>query len=711
MLSAVVDVPSARARVEATASNLPPALMVKVVKAAEGASCNVQYAFPDIGASTIRARAMAAAGVRFPLAWNPAYAPAVNESSNALSSGVSDSQLRVSGCVGHGSNSVSVSQYLKDYGASVSLLQTSNRYYLAGTEGGLPFFSVGASDGRLTYGLSNAAFGPATRCVMQNSFGFGACNVAVGVSNPMLGTVSPTLVSSWYLSNVKYYPQGAWNVKPPIIASGGKSYTDSNFGLSVGLSNFVTFADTALAFSVTGNTNASVPFSTTGANANVLTLSSGHAAVAAGSNTGTLTLSVVNSLDTTGFAAACNVAVPYTVFALAPPAAKGGDLSSVVKSLSNVSLPTFGSDGFTLMPGGSYSYSLTTNQLSNAVVDAGTGALTVTGVSGCNAVYSVGVTAADQFAQSAQRLITVTSVPLPTVTGSISLSVDSASNLSIPNMSSYFVRHSTGAYTYSLTDNPFGNASINVLSGDLSVVGGVSGVYTVGVRITDQVLQQADQAVGITSTQPSVEYPPTIIGAGNTWVKETTNTFTGYQGVVYSKYSYNVTGAAYGNGTYRAWANMIYLGGGTALSSAYGNNEWPPSGAFDKRPAQSSTKSGWHTPGALLNSSSDASTPADLYIQLPSAVCVKSYSIQHRTDCCTNQGVSKWDLHGSIDNSAWTNVDSRTGVLSWALSETKSFTCSSNSTKYLYYRLEVYRNSASSTDYMSLGELRLFGYQ
>jgi len=605
-----VSVSSARARFEAAAAcNLPPALAVKVVKAsAEVTPYNVPYAFPDISAPTIRARALAAAESTFPLTWDPAYAPAVNASSNVLTSGLIDDQLRVSGCVGHGSNSVSISQYLQNYGAASTLLQTGNRYYLAGSEGGDSFFSVGASnDGRLTYGVSNAAFGASTGCVMKKQFGFGTCNVAFGVCN--FSSVAPTLKSAWNLSNVTYYPQGAWNLKPPIVAAGGQSYTDSNFGLAVALSNYTSFPDTALSFSISSNTNAAVPFSTTGNFANVLTLSGAHAAVAAGSNKGTLTLSVINSLDTTGFAVACNVAVPYTVFALAPPVtyatpsslkigttgdaytlpslagyvamqpggaytcsvlsgsnpygnvsvnASTGVLTvarltsnvsytvgfrvtdqfsqsntqsvemtsvppptangapvAVVKSSSNVSLPTFGSAGFNLQNGGAYTYSLTTDQLSNAVVDAGTGALTVTGVSGCNAVYSVGVTAVDQFAQSSQRSITLTSVPPPAASGPIWFSGNSASNLSIPSTSNYFTRKSAGAYTYSMTSNPFSNASIDASTGTLSVVGSnnisisiSSGVYNVGVRIADQVLQQADQSV-IIETRAKILLVPT----------------------------------------------------------------------------------------------------------------------------------------------------------------------------------------------------------
>ena len=747
-MSADINVSTVRAQVVTAASNLPLALTIKIVKGAEGTLCNVPYAYPDISAATIRARAMAVGAAAFPLTWNRSYAPAINASSNTLFAGVTDSQLVVSGSVGYGSNSVLMSRYLQDYGASISLLQTSNRYYLVSTEGGNTFFSVGTSnDGRLTYGLSNSAFGVSTACVMQQTFGLGTCNLAVGLCNPVLGSVAPTLKSVWNLSNVKYYPRGAWNLKPPIVAAGGQSYTDSNFGLAVALSNYTSFPDTALSFSITSNTNAAVPFSTTGNFANVLTLSGGHAAVAAGSNTGTLTLSVVNSLDTTGFAVACNVDVPYTVFALAPvgttvtpsslklgttgtaytlsnlagyvtaraggaytyavmsgsnpygnvsvdaatgaltisrltsnvsyavgvkvtdqfsqsntqavplisvrppdalgapsaltlgstgsayllsgfpgyfatqplgdpyvysvvtnpkgnvsvnastgaltiarlginatytagvrltdgvsqsvtqsivltsvpPATVNGALNAVVKSSSNSSFPTFSSVGFNVMTGGTYSYALTANQLNNAVVDAGTGALTVTGVSGCNAVYSVGVSAIDQFSQSSQRLVTLTSVPPLTAKGGLTASVKSSSNILIPTFGNVgFNLMTGGTYVYSLTSNQLTNAAINAGTGALTVTGvsGCNAVYSVGVSAVDQFSQSSQTFIALTSVPPA-----TVNTALSAVVKSLSNvslpTFGGSAGFnlmtggtyVYSLTTNQLTNAAVDAGT------------------------------------------------------------------------------------------------------------------------------------------------------------------
>jgi hypothetical protein len=761
-MSAVIDVASVRAQVQTAASNLPLALTIKIVKGAQGALCNVPYAFPDISGATIQARAMAVGAAVFPLTWNRSYAPAINASSNTLSTGVTDSQLVVSGCVGYGSNSVLMSRYMQDYGASVSLLQTSNLYYLVSTEGGNTFFSVGTSnDGRLTYGLSNSAFGVSTACVMQQNFGLGTCNLAVGLCNPVLGSVAPTLKSAWNLSNAKYYPKATWNLKPPIVAAGGQSYTDSNFGLAVALSNYTSFPDTALSFSVTSNTNANVPFSTTGNFANVLTLSGGHAAVAAGSNTGTLTLTVVNSLDTTGFAVACNVDVPYTVFALAPvgttvtpsslklgttgaahtlsnlsgyvtaraggaytyavlgdsnphgnvsvnaatgaltvarltsnvsytvgvkvtdqfsqsntqsiplisvrppdaigapsalalgsigaahvlsgfpgyfatqplgdpyvysvatnprgnvsvnastgaltiarlginatytagvrltdgvsqsvtqsivltsvpPATVNGALNAVVKSSSNSSFPTFSSVGFNVMTGGTYSYALSTNQLNNAAINAETGALTVTGVSGCNAVYSVGVSAVDQFSQASQRLITLTSVPPPTANGVLAATVKSLSNVSLPTFgSSGFNLKTGGTYIYSLTTDQLTNAVVDSGTGALTVTGvsGCNAVYSVGITAVDQFSQSVQQTIALTSVPL-----PTANAALAAVVKSLSNvslpTFgsTGFNLKTGGTYVYSLTTDQLSNASVDAGTGALTVTGVSGCNAVY----------------------------------------------------------------------------------------------------------------------------------------------
>jgi len=509
-----MSVSSVRTQLQAFASNvLPQTLLVKSAAASAGVSCNATYDFPDISAGTILARAMVVAGDAFPLAWSGADVPAMNAQSNQLLTGLLfDSNLVVSGAVGYASNSlpVSLSNYVRNYGEAAVATQTANQFFVAGADGPA-YFSIGASNGRLTYGLSNAAFGTPTACLMNRRFGgdysSGASNVAIRMTNAQIGSTSPALVSAWYLSNVTYYPKGAWVLKPEIVAAGGKSYTDSNFGLGVSLSNYTTFADTALAFSVTGNTNTSVPFSTTGANANVLTLNGGHSAVASGSNTGTLTLSVVNPLDTTGFAVACNVAVPYTVFALAPPSANGAPNALALGTTGAAySLPSF-AGYFSTQPGGSYTYTVPNdrNPRGNVSVDAATGALTIARLA-VNATYTAGVTSTDQFSQSVSQSIEMTSVLPPAVVSAFpATSLSGSATAYSVNIVPYFSSPGT-IVSYAVAANPQNNASIS--GGILTVNRAYSGTtYSVVVTATDQLSQtSAGNTLTVTDAAAEVLY-------------------------------------------------------------------------------------------------------------------------------------------------------------------------------------------------------------
>jgi len=201
------------------------------------------------------------------------------------------------------------------------------------------------------------------------------------------------------------------------------------------------------------------------------------------------------------------------------------------------------------------------------------------------------------------------------------------------------------------------------------------------------------------------EYPPTNIGTGSAWTKDLNDTFVGIDGT-YAKYKYTVTGSGYGNGQYIAWANSIwdYVNGTT-----YGGDEWPPSGAFDKRETSSGSKSGWHvnSASATYSSTTDKTNPAILYLQLPQSIALKRYSLTSRTDPIPSQMPSKWDLQGSSNNSTWVTVDSRSGITGWSNPETREYTCSpATATAYLYFRIVVYRNNGNIN--LSFAELRLY---
>lgn len=201
-------------------------------------------------------------------------------------------------------------------------------------------------------------------------------------------------------------------------------------------------------------------------------------------------------------------------------------------------------------------------------------------------------------------------------------------------------------------------------------------------------------------------YPPTDIVAGNLWTKDVNDTFVGID-QTYRKFKYTIPNTVtYGAGLYVAYSNghFQYLNGDT-----YNADEWPPSGAFDNRIALSGAKAGWHTiNGYTYTSTADAATPPVLYIELPFATTLLSYTLQCRSDCCTGQPPSKWNVEGSNNRTAWTLLDSRSGDTVWTTSQTKTYTISNNRTAFQYYRIIVYRNSQSTGTNMHIGEWALY---
>lgn len=210
----------------------------------------------------------------------------------------------------------------------------------------------------------------------------------------------------------------------------------------------------------------------------------------------------------------------------------------------------------------------------------------------------------------------------------------------------------------------------------------------------------------------SREYPPpNNTPAGFNWTKDTTDKVLAYDGTTYTKYKTTISGAPYGNGAYIAWANSIwyYLDGTT-----YDAQEWPASGAFDKINGDSSSRGGWHTHQnhntvSAFSSTADASVPPNLYVSMPMAILVTSYSFQSRPGCCADQMPSKWRFYGSNDGLTWTLIHEQNNITGWSLAEVRTFTVSGN---HLYhtFRWELLRSSGSLL-HMHLSEVRVFGYE
>lgn len=202
------------------------------------------------------------------------------------------------------------------------------------------------------------------------------------------------------------------------------------------------------------------------------------------------------------------------------------------------------------------------------------------------------------------------------------------------------------------------------------------------------------------------EYPPTGIGAGSTWTKDTGDTITSRTGSSLARYKFKVTSASYANGWYVASADSIYS---YSASTAYNADEWPPSGAFDKLDGSSSTKQGLSSGEAIFTNTADASPGMNVYISLPHYIKLNNYNIKLRTDSNSEQAPTKWNVYGSTRSaSSWTLIHAMTAT-GWTIGANQTFTASS-STGYNSFRFEFLRNNSSTTAYLTVGEIRLYGY-
>lgn len=84
---------------------------------------------------------------------------------------------------------------------------------------------------------------------------------------------------------------------------------------------------------------------------------------------------------------------------------------------------------------------------------------------------------------------------------------------------------------------------------------------------------------------------------------------------------------------------------------------------------------------------------------------VKSYKISAST--FPQDSPKDWKLYGSNNDSDWTEIDSVTDETGWSSKETRSFTCSSNTTAYRYYRLSVSACQSNSYE-LIIGEIEMF---
>jgi hypothetical protein len=581
------------------ASNLlPPVLRAKVdanQKSTGAVPIMAAYAsYPDVSFSNVASRCINTLLLARPVAWDEStgrvLAAVPGSGCNIASPGIVDA-VHLSGTRTTWTNTMAVSSLLTNHGPGATFIVSpaNNVYSLVSASTAPAFFSmVSAWDGMVAYGISNSAFGAPTGCMTTSQFGGTvSSNITVVMSNAALGLVTNKLVVPYSFPNARWYPTPTWNAGAAparIDCQGGQSYASCNFGVSRAISAFVTApgGDTAnVGVSISANTIAGVPFAVDGI---TKTLYLSGPPSASGSNNGTLTMCMSNALDPTGSAAACNLAIPYTVYAVPPPSSTASQsVAAGVTSNLSISTPSL----FSPATGGVYAYSLAvvgTVPFAHSI-NSSTGVMTVGSVSTTTTyAYTVNVTSTDQFSQAATSVVTLSNVGTPSVTAFPAVSVNS--NISV-TLSSWFA--STRPLSYSVTGNPRGNASITGGT-TLGVTYQNSGTsYSVVVTATDNLVpaQSATNTLAITDASLLTSTP-----FGSATVSSNSITYTLSTYFTGSSISYSVSSNPYSNasivggvltvtGALRNTAyNVVVTGtsGGTSTTSTLSvtENQAPP---------------------------------------------------------------------------------------------------------------------------------------
>lgn len=315
--------------------------------------------------------------------------------------------------------------------------------------------------------------------------------------------------------------------------------------------------------------------------------------------------------------------------------------------------------------------------------------------------YSVPV---NKFANTTSILVTVTNrfsktatITVPLFITGYAIATSSTPSSSLSNntatytVSSYFTDYSGTGLTYSITSNPYTNASLSGTT--LSIVGNYRNTtYSVSVRATNSYSQTATVSFSVTeSASVSYSYPPGSMTADST-------TFSGL---------------SYGNGTYTSSASSFWPPNPSAVAA------WK---AFDNTPYMTMwycVTYAYNSAGSYQSSTRFASnTPLGewLRIDMPTAIIPKQYTISPRSDSLdAARGLSpkSFSLWGSNDGSTWTQLDSQTNITGWNQNTPRTFTMTNNSSysKFVLITTQVTAEAANSAynveGAVNIGDLRL----
>ncbi len=114
--------------------------------------------------------------------------------------------------------------------------------------------------------------------------------------------------------------------------------------------------------------------------------------------------------------------------------------------------------------------------------------------------------------------------------------------------------------------------------------------------------------------------------------------------------------------------------------------------------------------GAVTTTNVDgASSYTGEWIQLQLSVptALSHYTLFPRPDTAVGQMMNTWRLLGSNDGTSWTTLDTESGVSTWSLGVSKTYTVNST-TAYTYFRIVIQSVNASNSGFASVCEWRLY---
>ncbi len=114
--------------------------------------------------------------------------------------------------------------------------------------------------------------------------------------------------------------------------------------------------------------------------------------------------------------------------------------------------------------------------------------------------------------------------------------------------------------------------------------------------------------------------------------------------------------------------------------------------------------------GAVTTTNVDgASSYTGEWIQLQLSVptILSYYTLFPRPDTAVGQMMNTWRLLGSNNGTSWTTLDTESGVTSWSLGVSKTYTVNS-ATAYTYFRIVIQSVNTSNSGFASVCEWRLY---